>query len=284
MKLADFEIIEPNVGVGKPVPDGWQSVTDLPMLILVGLTSVGKSATLEALSAAGVSFDLLPDRRIITDHLVIEPLLVEQGRVAAKLTRLERYPYMLAYRERFPGGMGYAVTQLLVAPDFGKLLVFNGLRGENEVRYALEALPKANFVVLEAPDVVRVARQLQRNDPHDRNQSGGNGEQNLVGQPQTIADFAGLGVAEARNYLTFQEEQTLLELVRGGEVTAADLRDKLQILVNDHHSYNSQATKDALLALAPQRTLVVDTSLQSPERVAQAIIAAFKLATERETK
>jgi hypothetical protein len=277
LEIEAFKEIEPGLGEGWPAPEGWLSVTLCPMIILVGLTSVGKSVTLEELTQKGLRFGLLPDRRILTDRLIIDKLLAEEGRPKYELSRMERYPYMLAYRERFPGGMAHALARLLVDPtQYGSLLIFNGLRGENEVRYAVEALPLARFVVLDAPDAVRVERQLLRNDPHDR----GRGTGPLLNNHQLLADFAALGVPEASKYISPAQEQALLKLVYRGEVDPRELRTKLKILVNDRRSYDPEATKNALLELAPRRTLVIDTTVNNPEQVAQTVIARFKLGHE----
>ena len=48
------------------------------------------------------------------------------------------------------------------------LHIFDGLRGADEVAFALKALPLARFAVLNAPDVVRVERLLQRQDAFDQ--------------------------------------------------------------------------------------------------------------------
>jgi hypothetical protein len=278
LEIEAFEEIEPGLGEGWPAPEGWLSVTLCPMLILVGLTSVGKSVTLEELAKNGVRFGLLPDRRILTDRLIIDKLLAEEGRPNYELPRIERYPYMMAYRERFPGGMAHALSRLLVDPaQYGPLLVFNGLRGENEVRYAVEALPLVRFVVLDAPDAVRVERQLLRNDPHDRGRGTG---PIYTGGRQQLPDFAALGVPEASQYISPSQEKALLELVYRNEVDSRELRNKLKILVNDRRSYDPEATKNALLELAPRRTLVIDTTVNNPEQVAQLIIARFNLGQE----
>ena len=47
------------------------------------------------------------------------------------------------------------------------MLVFDGLRGTNEVAYAAVTLPHARFALLDAPDWERLKRLLGRNDDFD---------------------------------------------------------------------------------------------------------------------
>ena len=59
--------------------------------------------------------------------------------------------------------MGHALSRLAVDPaEAGSLLLFDGLRGFNEVQHAATYFPKAYFIVLDAPDTVRLARLLKR--------------------------------------------------------------------------------------------------------------------------
>jgi Mrp family chromosome partitioning ATPase len=53
--------LAPRIGIGFSVSQGWLPLVDHPLLILVGLTGVGKSTVTVALSHAGVDFSLLPN-------------------------------------------------------------------------------------------------------------------------------------------------------------------------------------------------------------------------------
>ena len=59
-------------GLSAEKPAGWIPLTETNCLILVGVTGVGKSTTVDALAQAGLSFSLLPNRRTITDHFMIQ--------------------------------------------------------------------------------------------------------------------------------------------------------------------------------------------------------------------
>jgi hypothetical protein len=268
-----FAPITAYLGQGASAPPNWRRLKDEPLLIFVGLTSVGKTSTFAALEAQGVNFTLLPDRRDMTDHLIINPILAMDGKQPYKMSRVERYPFMLKYRAMYSGGMAHALTRLWFDPDqTAPLLMFNGLRGENETRYAIEALPVARFVALVAPAFVRLQRMLKRDDPHDRIKP--ESLNNLFSND--LNSFADLGVAQASHIFNAVEEQTLIEMVKSREISAKDLQDKLKIMVIDQQSYDSDGS-EILQALAPERTVLIDTTQNAPAQVAKLIIEKFGL-------
>jgi hypothetical protein len=170
--------------------------------------------------------------------------------------------------------MAHALARLWVNPQrLDGLLLFDGLRGEAEVRYAAERLPQARFVVLDAPDAVRVQRLLGRNDAFDR--MGGETTAPPAGDDVDahLRDFQALGVADARHLFSPAEEQALLDLARKGDVTAAELAAKLRIVVSERRNYDPAAAIVALENMVPDRTLVVDTVVNDPVTVAHAVKA-----------
>ena len=256
----------------------WPTLASQPLLIVVGLTGVGKTTVLEALHNIKPGFSLLPDRRLLTERFIIGYLQKADGQPVRPISRFERYPYIRRYRELFPGGMAHVLAGLAIDPQQLEWpLVFNGLRGENEIRHAVEKLPLAQFIALDAPDLVRVQRLLKRNDPHDRI----NGPASTLETAGKELNFDSLGVAEARHLFNPVQEQQLLDLVQSGAVTPAELRDKLRIIIEEQHNYDQRATLEALQALAPHRTLVIDTTMHNPEQTAQAIVAKYTYLFER---
>lgn len=270
-----FSNITPYLGHGEPAPQGWKPLKDEPLLVFAGLTSVGKTTTFDALKTRGINFTLLPDRREMTDHLIINPLLAAEGKKPYKMSRVERYPFMLKYRNMFNGGMAHGLTRCWFDPSQTTTsLMFNGLRGENETRFAVSALPLARFVALIAPAFVRLKRMLKRNDPHDQI------KQSLIDNfySNNVTSFADLGVAEANQIFDAEEEQALIKMVQSGEIAAKDLQDKLKIMLIDHESYDSDGSA-VLEKLAPERSVLIDTTINSPEQVASIIIDKFNLPT-----
>ena len=85
------------------------------LLILVGLTGTGKTTAVNALRGQGCRFLLLPNRRDLTDRLIIAHLQQRDGvPVAPVPDRTQRFAYTRRYRELYPGGMAYAVGEWLM--------------------------------------------------------------------------------------------------------------------------------------------------------------------------
>lgn len=260
-----FTELAPGVAVGEPAPAPWRPLTHTPLWIIVGVTGVGKSTTLQNLTKQGFAYTLLPNRRVLTDQLIISYMQALAGQPVQPVTdRKLRFDYTRRYREQFSGGMSHALTQLWIHPaTLGENLIFDGLRGADEVGHAVQALPLARFIVLNAPDVVRVQRLLGRNDAFDQVGSGST----TAAPPTHVASFAALGLPEASALFNRAEEQRLLALVQPNGVTAEDLRAKLQIVIEERRNYDPAAAITVLQSQAPNRTLVIDTTQNSPSEV-----------------
>ncbi len=249
-----------------PLADGWRSVAHLPLLILVGVTGVGKSTTLALLEAAEPPVRQLPDRRTLADQLITKVQLDAGEPVRAVTDRAERFDYTRRYREQNPGGLAQALSQLWIDPArWPQPLCFDGLRGAEEVGFAAAHLPAARFAVLDAPDVVRVERLLGRGDRFDR----------LAATPLSAnpAALPGLDVPGVDALFTPEEQARLAALVAQGNVSADDLRAKVAIVVTERQNYDPAAAIAALQRLAPARTVVVDTTRFTPEQAAEQILS-----------
>jgi len=65
----------------------------------------------------------------------------------------------------------------------------------------------------------------------------------------------------------------MLGWLADGSVSPADLRAKLQIVVEERRSYDPAATYAALRAHAPARTLYLDTVAHAPAAIAAQVLA-----------
>jgi hypothetical protein len=262
-----FSILAPGVAAGEPTSPSWRSLAELPLVIIVGVTGVGKSTTLSKLASSGLQYTLLPNRRELTDWLIIPHMQMLDGTPAHPVTdRRQRFEYTRRYRTCFPGGVSHTLTQLHIDLEQVRgTLFFDGLRGAEEVDHALQLLPHARFIVLHTPDAARVRRLLGRNDAFDRI------EQRLPDLQLEITDFAGLGVADAGPLFTPAETKALLALVQTGEVNAHDLRAKLQIVVEERRNYDPNAAMELLASQASARTLIIDTTKCNPSQVTEEI-------------
>ncbi len=264
-----FTELAPGIAVGMPVPEAWCALVEHPLLIIVGLTGVGKSTTLEKLAKTGQDYTLLPNRRVLTDQLIIAYMqALDKQPIQVVTDRKLRFDYTRRFREHFAGGMSHALTQLWInPPQLRANLIFDGLRGTDEVTHALQALPQARFVVLHAPDVVRVQRLLGRNDAFDQVA----GAAQASAPAKAITSFADVGLPETTALFTRAEEEQLLTLLARG-VSADDLRAKLQIVIEERRNYDPNAAITVLQASAPDRTLVINTTQHTPAQVTRALV------------
>lgn len=266
-----FQQLQPGIGIGSHLPEGWVSIKNKAIVILVGLTGVGKSTIINTLTKSGLNFTLLPNRRQLTSELIIPHIVSENGRNVETICRIDRFKFTRQYQQKFPGGMGYVLSKLKVNPDLvNSPLIFDGLRGENEVDYAANTWQKAKFVILDAPLSVRLKRLLLRSDSFDRIR---NVSENQVLNQQKIMDFSDFELAEGCSLLTFDEKQEILTKIEKGVYQYEDVCERLKVLVEESKNYNSEMTKKALQRIAPERTLLLDTTKFSPQQLTEKTIA-----------
>ncbi len=247
-----------------PVPrSGWPGLAERPLTVLVGVTGVGKSTALAALLSGGGTLKLLPDRREVTDAVMILPLA--GGPVSDREARFE---LTARYRASHPGGMAQALGSLCADPvAWSGPLVFDGLRGQDEVAYASVHFPAWRFVSLHAPDAVRVRRLLGRADAFD--QVAGRrvvgGQDSGLDLPAELAALKGV-----RGVFGAAELDTLAGLVGEGH-SAAEIVAKTRIVVSERRNYDPQAAREVLRLLPAGRSLDLDTDLLAPAEVARRI-------------
>lgn len=226
----------------EPAP-GLVPVWEVPLLVLVGLTGVGKSTLAEALG-----LPRLPDRRELVDRYV----LPRYG-ATPPIPREERFRLTRRFREECPGGVAEVLTRGYAPPK--PLLLFDGLRGEAEVAYALAHLPKALFVVLHAREITRLRRLLARKDAFDRARVG----------PEEEARLKAL----AQGVLTEEELLEALSLAPLEEVLA-----KLKIVAEEKRNYDPEGP--LRLLWGHPRALVLDAETLTPEAEARAVRAFLR--------
>lgn len=234
-------------------------ITEYPLLILVGVTGVGKSTTVAALEAAGLTFALLPNRRTLTDELIISFLQAQNGETITPIRdRAARFDFTRRYRRQYPGGMAHVLSRLHIEPaaHAGNLLLFDGLRGENEVTHAATLLPKAQFLVLTASDFTRIQRLLGRNDAFDQLSTAKSAGATLQLDPTIQA------------ILSTEQQQTITNWIMTGTVSTDDVNAKCQIVAKERNNYDPDAALTALQTTAPARTIHADTETLRPAEIA----------------
>ncbi len=250
-----FRRLGRGVGLGAPRPAGWRALAEGDLVVLVGLTGVGKTSTLalvlERLGRGG----LLPDRRELTDKVII-------GTGAPASDRLERFARTRRFRDEHPGGMAAILAAIAIDPaELREPLFFDGLRGPEEVAHAAAALPRARFVALSAGNAVRLARLLGRADPFDRL-----GPTARLTEAGRDGDAAALAAAEG--LLAPAEIEALRRAISAGRLLPAEVEAKLAIIREEQLSYDPELTFAALRAAAGGRCLVLETDAEDVESVA----------------
>jgi hypothetical protein len=230
MKLAD--------GVFLGSTDAALALSSLPFYIVVGVTGVGKTTTLEALHELGVRFSSLPNRRDLTDAAIFGGEAVHD--------REARFAKTAAYRQAHPGGMAQALEQVFVQLD--QPILFDGLRGLNEVQHAAQAFAQARFIALDAPDLVRVERLLGRNDQFD------------AVSHTSLRQIAGL-----------EQIFSPTEIAQLEQIQHPKLEEKVKIVVTERQNYDPKAANGYLRGLPGNRVLYLDTTLEPPQQIAQHI-------------
>ena len=250
-------------GLSATAHDRWLPLAAQPLLVLVGVTGVGKSTALAALG----SLKRLPDRREVTDAVMIVP---QAGQAVAD--REQRFALTAQYRRTHPGGMAQALGSLHADPErWSGRLVFDGLRGQGEVEYAARQFPLWRFVSLHAPDLVRVRRLLGRADAFDvvAQTVQATGVRADVRTFNLLAELEALdGVDEVFGSAQLHE----IAALSAQGFTPADLLAKTRIVLSERRNYDPQAARRVLNALPGWRSLDLDTSLLSAQEVARAIV------------
>ncbi len=148
-----FTQLAPNLAMGTSGEDKWRPLHEQPLLILVGVTGVGKSTTEAALLAQQPALTTLPNRRTLTDWLIIGALQQADGDVhQTGAGPRPRFAYTRRYRRRHPGGMAHALSNLLVDVTASRgLLLFDGLAAKTRSRMRRRFCRAPTFSCLTPP-------------------------------------------------------------------------------------------------------------------------------------
>jgi hypothetical protein len=240
------------------VPPGFVPVSGLPLLVLVGMTGSGKTTTIGRLDACQEAF-LLPERRSLADAFIIPAMRAEGPAGGGEPDRLGRMALTRRFREMHPGGFAYLLSRLWVAaPPGARWCLFDGLRGPEEIDFALSHLERARLAMLDVPDDIRLARLLGRGDRFDT--------------VRTVA-AGGCGEALFTDDAPFsrEERQRLLAAVPEG-TPDGEVRAKIMILAEEKRSYGMERL--ASLTSGPRGECIrrIDAASLPPDGIADILM------------
>lgn len=247
---------------------------DIRLVVVVGLTGVGKSTVLERVTTIRPRLRLLPNRREITDRIIIPEVQRREDVPAGPIVdRLERFRMTAAYREYHPGGMAHALQVWLAEHGVAEIhhwaeaLVFDNLRGQAEVLAAADAFPGAAFLVLDASPRTRLARLVARRDPFDRVATPTGATAKPPGKlVERLQDIGGVTAV-------FDPEEIAM-LATNDALDVADLIRAVRIIVEEQRNYDSGAAMRWLDAhLSAGRYLSVSTDALGPSEVTHRVLA-----------
>ena len=150
---------------------GFHGLGQHDVRMLVALTGAGKSTALNILrkEPGDIGAARIPSRREVADWIAIplaqhwagEPLMPAPDRV-------KRFALTRFFAERVEGGMAAAFSWLNIADSYDGLILAEGIRGPNEIRYGLARFPRWQIVELALDPLTRLRRLSGRRDEFDR--------------------------------------------------------------------------------------------------------------------
>ena len=152
------------VSFSRPKKD---SLINSKILFIAGFSGCGKSSLVHGLKDKLPSYYNIPERRIITNKCIIEPMLEEKQSLNNYSERTDRVGIVKKFKENIPEGIIYGLKNIDVKNINPAGFIFDGIRGESEMNAALEAFPNAKIIHLTANDEVRKERIAGRKDQFD---------------------------------------------------------------------------------------------------------------------
>ncbi len=213
------------------------------IIFIVGLTAVGKTTSIAALK--NNNYKLLPNRRELTDLIIIPEILRDMGQELSEIKdRVERFELTAKYRQKHSGGIVYALSTYLESKKSDNYF-FDNIRGVNELA-AASKFTNSYFIFLDAPNLVRLQRLIDRNDSFDQTSSVQNN--NLLAELNDI-----------KNASAIFNLKKIAKLAHNAR-EANKIISAVKIIVSENANYDSKKTKKYLENLDNKRFIYTDTS------------------------
>lgn len=257
--------ITSNLCYGNPPSNEWISLDKSKLIIISGLTGVGKTSVIRDLLNSGGSYLLLPNRRELTDKVIIPPYVGEKK--IETLNRLERFEISRKFRADNPGGMGFVISKLYMPQESLKdhTIIFDNLRGENEIRFGIKHFPDAFFISLYASPLVRLRRLIKRKDAFDKLNS--NTLAKEIEKKNFPAGFYDLITREEFENEVYENRFDLDEAV-----------EAVRIINKEHKNYNALVTNTLLENELSGNYVVLNTDSLSLKEIQKIVVKKLQKA------
>jgi deoxyadenosine/deoxycytidine kinase len=136
-------------------------------IIIAGFSGCGKSTLTKLLLGRLSNYYNIPERRILTDKFIINPLMEKYNLKENFLIRKNRINLVNFFKNNTPEGIVYFLKNIYLSPLKYDGYIFDGIRGDDEIKAALECFPNAKIIHLTASEEVRKERIYSRNDSFD---------------------------------------------------------------------------------------------------------------------
>ena len=144
---------------------GYYALGQQPLVMLVAFTGAGKTTALNLLPNRTV----VPPRREVADWIAIPMAQAIRGEPLRPVTdRVQRFHYTRLFAQQVAGGMARAFSWLNLAGQGQGPILTEGIRGENEIEYALRHFPRWQIIELTLHPIVRLQRLSGRQHDFDR--------------------------------------------------------------------------------------------------------------------
>lgn len=159
--------------------DSHESLANRQVMMLVALTGTGKSTTFETLAELSKDrvsdmMKIIPSRREVADWIAIPTAQALLGEPIEMVTdRVQRFHYTRTFAEHVSGGMAGAFSWVNVSKDYRGHILSEGIRGDNEIRYALENCHDWQIIELALHPIIRLKRLSLRDDVFDKAEGAG---------------------------------------------------------------------------------------------------------------
>ena len=148
--------------------ESYPLLSEQNIIFIAGFTGSGKSTLIRRLVQNLNCFSEIPERRFITLKGIIEPFVSYFNLKCDFNKRQDRIDIVKNYKKNIPEGIVFVLRHIRVIKDLPKGFIFDGIRGDEELKIVLETFKKAQIIILNASKETRLNRIVERKDTYDQ--------------------------------------------------------------------------------------------------------------------